>query len=157
MEELVYLLIERGETISVMESCTGGGVSNLITNIPNASKVFSFGAVTYSNEYKIRMGVDEKIINNYTVYSMEVAREMARVISKYTNSNYGIGVTGKLKKADENNLVGEDDVVYLAIYDSNKNTFETEKIKLLYDERVDNKNQILEVFIKKMLKVIREK
>ena len=157
MEELVYLLIDRGETISVMESCTGGGVSNSITNIPNASKVFSFGAVTYSNEYKIRMGVDEKIINNYTVYSMEVAREMARVISKYTNSNYGIGVTGKLKKADENNLVGEDDVVYLAIYDSDKNTFETEKIKLLYDERVDNKKQILDVLIKKMLKVIREK
>ncbi len=154
MEEVIKLLIENNQTISVMESCTGGGISNTITNIPNASKVFSFGAITYSNEYKIRMGVDEKIINNYSVYSMEVAREMARVISKYTNSNYGIGVTGKLKKPDENNLVGQDDIVYLAIYDADKNTFETEKIKLEYDSRIDNKKQIINIFVEKMLKVL---
>lgn len=157
MEEVVNLLIEKNKTISTMESCTGGGISNAITNIPNASKVFSFSAITYSNEYKIKMGVDEKLINNYTVYSMEVARDMARVISKYTNSNYGVGITGKLKKIDENNLTGEDDVVYLAIYDYEKNTFETEKIKLKYEERVDNKNQIINTFVEKMKKVLEEK
>lgn len=47
-----------------MESCTGGGVANAITNIEGSSRVFMFGAVTYSNEYKIKMGVNRNIIEN---------------------------------------------------------------------------------------------
>ena len=50
MKEIVELLIQRKETISTMESCTGGMVANEITNIPGASDIFSFGAVTYSNQ-----------------------------------------------------------------------------------------------------------
>lgn len=43
-----------------MESCTGGALVNAITNIPGASEVLKFSAVTYSNEYKIKLGVDSK-------------------------------------------------------------------------------------------------
>ena len=46
------------------------------------------------------MGVPSEIINKYTVYSMEVAIAMAGAISNYTNSNYGVGVTGKLREKD---------------------------------------------------------
>lgn len=153
MERVVKMLIETNKTISTMESCTGGGLSNAITNIPDASRIFKYGAVTYSNEYKIKMGVDNKLINEYSVYSMEVARDMARKISDFTDSNYGVGVTGKLKKSDENNLSGEDDVVFLSIYNKDKNEYLDLRIKLEFDNRIDNKNQIIKEFIDNFLKI----
>ena len=125
---------------------------NAITNIPDASKVIKFSAVTYSNEYKIKMGVSSDLINKYSVYSMEVSRDMARVISEYTNSNYGVGVTGKLKKTDPNNMFGDDDVVYLSIYDKDLDKYYDKKIKLNFDSRIDNKNQIIEEFINLIIK-----
>ncbi len=155
MEELVKKLIEKQMTISTMESCTGGAISNQITNIPDASKVIRFAAVTYSNEYKIKMGVPSDIIQKYTVYSMEVAKEMAKAISDYTSSNYGVGVTGKLKRFDEANPYGEDDVVYLAIYDRNNDLYYGEKIKLSFESRNDNKNEIIHYFVLKMLEILK--
>ena len=82
---IVKLLIKNNKTISIMESCTGGGVANTITNIEGSSEVFKFGAVTYSNEYKIKMGVSSNIIDKYTVYSTETSNEMSKNISNYTN------------------------------------------------------------------------
>ena len=101
MNEVIKLLTEKNKTISTMESCTGGGIANAITNIEGSSEVFKFGAVTYSNEYKIKMGVSSNIIDKYTVYSTETSNEMSKNISNYTNSNYGIGVTGKLNRVDK--------------------------------------------------------
>ena len=150
MKNIVELLINKNKTISTMESCTGGAIANYITNIPDASKVFSFSVVTYSNEYKIKMGVNKKIIDKYSVYSIEVAQEMAKVISNFTNSNYGIGVTGKLKKADENNPFGDDDLVYLSIYDKDNNKYYNENVKLEFEERIDNKNQIINILVDKL-------
>ena len=66
MNEVIKLLTEKNKTISTMESCTGGGIANAITNIEGSSEVFKFGAVTYSNEYKIKMGVSSNIIDKYT-------------------------------------------------------------------------------------------
>ena len=154
MENIVELLIKNNKTISTMESCTGGGIVNYITNIPNASKVIAFSAVTYSNEYKIKMGVNKELIDKYSVYSMEVACDMAKTISEYTNSNYGVGVTGKLKKMDENNLFGLDDVVFLSIYDRDNDKYYSEKIKLKFDSREDNKKQIINTFVYKMVNLL---
>ncbi len=155
MEELVKLLRENKKTISFMESCTGGAVSNKITDIPNASEVFMFSAITYSNEFKIKMGVDKKIIDKYSVYSFPVAHDMAFKIAQYTKSDYGVGITGKLKKKDNNNLFGEDDVVYLTIYDCANDTYIDEKIKLLYNTRKENKDQIINILVEKMLNLIK--
>lgn len=55
-----------------------GKLCSEITNISDSSVIFKFGAVTYSNFYKVKMGVDEGKINNYGVYSTEVACEMAK-------------------------------------------------------------------------------
>lgn len=55
-KEIIEILTERNETIATMESCTGGGVANAITNIEGSSNILKFSAVTYSNEYKIKMG-----------------------------------------------------------------------------------------------------
>lgn len=98
MKEVVDILISNNNTISTMESCTGGGVSNAITNIEGSSSIFKFGAVTYSNEYKIKMGVNSDIIDEYSVYSMETANEMSKKISDFTISDYGIGITGKINR-----------------------------------------------------------
>ena len=155
MKNIVNLLIEKNKKISTMESCTGGAIANYITNIPDASKVIEFSAVTYSNQYKIKMGVNKDIIDKYTVYSMEVACEMARVISEYTNSNYGVGVTGKLKKIDENNPYGEDDLVYLSIYDRDNKIYFNEKIKLKFNQRFENKEQIINIFVDKMIDLLK--
>ena len=155
MEEVVELLIKLNKTIGVMESCTGGGISNAITNVSGSSLAFNYGAVTYSNEYKIKMGVPSDIITEYTVYSSEVAIAMAKAISNYTNSNYGVGVTGKLKKFDEANPYGEDDIVYLAIYDRDNDICYNEKIKLISDSRIDCKTEIINILVNKMKEIIK--
>jgi len=123
MNKVVELLIKNNKTISTMESCTGGALVNAITNIPGASEVLKFSAITYSNEYKIKLGVDSKIIDKYTVYSIETADEMSKVISNYTNSNYGVGITGKLSRPDINNPYGEDNLVFISIYNKDNNKY----------------------------------
>lgn len=89
---IITILKEKKYTIGVMESCTGGAVANAITNNPGSSDVFKLGLVTYSNEAKIKFGVDEKIIKKYGVYSKEVAEKMAKKIS----GDVGVGVSGQL-------------------------------------------------------------
>ena len=84
MKEIIELLTKNEETISTMESCTGGGIANAITNVPGASEVFKYGAVTYANEFKIKMGINKETIEKYTVYSQEVADEMSKKITEFT-------------------------------------------------------------------------
>ena len=57
MKKIVKMLKKKNKTISTMESCTGGLVASSITDIPDASIVLKFSAVTYSNEFKIKMGL----------------------------------------------------------------------------------------------------
>ncbi len=154
MEEVVKKLISLNKTISTMESCTGGSVVNAITNVEGSSDVLKFSAVTYSNEYKIKMGVSEEIINKYSVYSMETAKEMSRVISNYTNSNIGIGVTGKLNRIDKANLVGDDNTIYISIYDRDNDKYLEFILKAIYSDRESNKNYIVNEISKKLLTIL---
>ena len=139
MEELIKILTEKNKTISTMESCTGGFIANEITNAPGASNVFKFGAVTYSNEYKIKLGVDKDIIDRYTVYSIETAKEMSKKISDYTNSNLGIGITGKLNRADENNNFGNNNEVFICVYDRSADKYHISSLFVKEQSRKDNK------------------
>ena len=125
MKEIVEILTQRNETIATMESCTGGMIVNAITNIEGSSNVLKFSAVTYSNEYKVKMGVPKETIDQYTVYSMEVAREMARAISAFAHSNYGIGITGRMNVEDPNNQGGDTSFIYIAIYHAETNHYDT--------------------------------
>ena len=115
IEKLVHELTEKKLTISFMESASGGGLANAVTNVEGASEVLEFSAVTYSNEFKIKMGVPQDVILKYTVYSMETAREMARSIKEFSHSSIGVGVTGKLNRVDKYNLYGDDHVVFVAV------------------------------------------
>lgn len=144
MKEIIEKLKELNKTISTMESCTGGYIVNAITNIPGASYVLEYSAVTYSNEFKVKMGVKKEIIDKYTVYSQEAADEMSYRISKYSNSNYGIGITGKLLRKDQNNDYGKDNQVFISIYDKDNNEYIKSCVEVISDSREENKKIVLD-------------
>ena len=150
MKEVIDYLIDNKISISTMESCTGGGVVNAITNIEGASEVLKFSAVTYSNEYKIKMGVNSETINKYSVYSMEVAQEMAKSISCFTNSDIGIGITGKLNRADINNKFGNDNQVFISIFYND--SYYDKGLLVTKETRKENK----EVIIEEITKILKE-
>lgn len=155
MKEVVELLNKNNKTISTMESCTGGGVANAITNIEGSSSIFMFGAVTYSNEYKIKMGVDQNIIEKYSVYSMETAIEMSRSISAYTSSNYGVGITGKINKADPSNPYGEDNKIFISIYDKDNDRYHNKEITASSVSRSQNKEIIIKEITEMLLSILK--
>lgn len=154
MKEIVELLIKKHKTIATMESCTGGFIASSITDIEGASEVLSFSAVTYSNEYKIKLGVSAKTIDTYSVYSMNVAREMAKNISEFAQSDYGIGITGKINRKDENNLFGDDNKIFYSIYDKENDKFYDYTLTAIDDTRFNNKVMIKNEIAESLLNVL---
>lgn len=157
MKELVEILKNNNETISTMESCTGGALASAITDIEGSSEVLKFSAVTYSNEYKIKMGVSSEVIDTYSVYSIETAREMARNISIFSNSDYGVGITGKLNRVDKNNLYGADNVVFISIYDKILDIYHDLSIEVNKSSRKENKEVVLEYIKENLIEIIKNK
>lgn len=89
------MLVDNNITISVAESCTGGLISSRLINYPGISCVFMEGAVTYSNESKIkRLNVKKETIEQFGAVSSEVAMEMAEGIAMTSNTRIGISTTG---------------------------------------------------------------
>ena len=152
--KIVNELINNNKTIATMESCTGGALTSEITNVPGASDILKFSAVTYSNEYKIKMGVSEEIINEYSVYSMETAIEMSKNIALFANSNIGVGITGKLNRVDINNPFGEDNIVFISIYDKDNNKYHNYKVEAVKSTRKDNKDLVIEKIKEELIKII---
>ncbi|HZJ58386.1 MAG TPA: competence/damage-inducible protein A [Clostridia bacterium] len=92
---VVNLLAGSNKTIATAESCTGGLIARRITSIPGASDIFMEGAVTYSNESKIkRLGVSRSTLIKYGAVSFETATEMVAGILRTTGADVGIAVTG---------------------------------------------------------------
>lgn len=156
MKEIVELLIKNHKTIATMESCTGGFIASSITDIEGASEVLRFSAITYSNEYKIKLGVSAKTIDTYSVYSMNVAREMAKNISEFAQSDYGIGITGKINKKDENNLFGDDNKIFYSIYDKENDKFYDFELTAIDDTRYNNKIFIKNNIAISLLKILKK-
>lgn len=152
MRRLVNKLIKNKRKIATMESCTGGGVADAITSIEGASEIMGFSAVTYSNDAKMMMGVSPDVINKYSVYSMECANEMSRNICIKANSDIGVGVTGKLNRVDVNNPFGEDNVVFISVYDKTKDVYYNSKVDAVLKSRKDNKKLV----IKEVIKLVNE-
>lgn len=94
-QTVVSLLIKKRKTIAVAESCTGGLLAGMVTNISGASGIFNEGIVTYSNESKIKyLGVKEQTLKKYGAVSCQVAKEMACGIRNSAGADIGIGITG---------------------------------------------------------------
>ncbi len=89
------LLKERKWSVSTAESCTGGLLSNMFTDVPGSSEYFCGGVVAYSNEVKInQLNVDQHAIIEYGAVSKEVALQMAKGVAKNLGSDIGIATTG---------------------------------------------------------------
>lgn len=150
MEEICKKIVETLKTkkctISFMESCTGGFLANSITNISGASDVLKVSLVTYSTEYKEHFGVDKNIIKQYTVYSMETAKEMSRNVSNLAKSNIGVGVTGEL-----GNTTKDENRVYYSIYFSNINKYITKEIVIESNKREKMKGTVADNIFKDIM------
>lgn len=94
-EVVVNSLTERSMTLATAESCSGGLISNRITDVSGSSQVFLMGICSYSNESKISLlGVDRKLIEEYGAVSEQVACAMAEGVRKLSGADFGIAVTG---------------------------------------------------------------
>lgn len=89
------ILKEKGATLAVAESCTGGLISHRITDVPGSSEVFLFSGVTYSNDAKIKaLNVEPETLEKYGAVSPEIAREMAVGARRLTGATYGLSTSG---------------------------------------------------------------
>jgi PncC family amidohydrolase len=103
LEKLIGdLLRERGWTLSIAESCTGGLVCDRITDVPGSSDYFEGGMVNYSNESKakhLRISLD--YVKKYGAVSPQVARRMAQGVRKAFGTSFGLSATGVAGPAGE--------------------------------------------------------
>ena len=88
-------LVQQEKTIAVAESCTGGALAALVTDIPGASRYFLQGWITYSNKAKIsELNVPADVIEKYGSVSEQVAEAMAKNAGKIAGADFAIGITG---------------------------------------------------------------
>lgn len=89
------LLTQRNETISVAESCTGGGIGQLLTAVPGSSAYFIGGIISYDNSLKVNLlGVKPEDLAEFGAVSEVVAKQMALNVKKRLNTHWGLSVTG---------------------------------------------------------------
>ncbi|HTR81624.1 MAG TPA: competence/damage-inducible protein A [Bacteroidota bacterium] len=96
LEDVVgALLVEKGMSLAIAESCTGGMIANRITNVSGSSAYFNRGVVTYSNESKIALlGVSPDMISQNGAVSREVAQAMASGVREHAGVDIGVSTTG---------------------------------------------------------------
>ena len=92
---LIKLLRERGETLAIAESCTGGNLGAALTAIPGSSDVFLGGVIAYQNSIKKELlDIPQQLIDNHGAVSREVAEAMAKGVLKKFNSDWSLSTTG---------------------------------------------------------------
>ena len=153
-EIIVKKLIDNKETISSMESCTAGYFATTITNVSGSSEVLLYSAITYSNEFKIKMGVPKEIIDKYTVYSIETSASMAKEITKFSNSTYGVGITGQIGRIDPSNNTGNVNEIFVTIYNSKNDTYHSFKINTKEESRLESKKYIVDRILEELLNIL---
>lgn len=89
------ILIKKHKTVAAAESCTGGLLSKLLTDLPGSSKYFTLGLVTYSNTAKKEvLKVPIKILSKKGAVSKEAAEKMSLSAKNLGRTDFGIGITG---------------------------------------------------------------
>ncbi|MDY6971942.1 MAG: CinA family nicotinamide mononucleotide deamidase-related protein [Thermodesulfobacteriota bacterium] len=96
MEEVVgHMLLAKGMTVSVAESCTGGQIGQRLTNVPGSSRYFLGGVVAYSNESKVDLiHVLPGTLEKHGAVSDKTVREMASGVREQVKTDLGLAVTG---------------------------------------------------------------
>lgn len=114
-EALVKALLTAGKTVATAESCTGGMLGKLLTDIPGSSGAYPGGVISYSNAVKERLlGVQAQALREFGAVSEPVARQMAEGVRRVIGADYGVGITGIAGPAsdDTSKPVG---LVYVAL------------------------------------------
>jgi nicotinamide-nucleotide amidase len=94
-EVIGRLLVEKGKTLAVAESCTGGYISHLVTSVPGSSNYFKGGVTAYSNAVKQNLlGVNESSLKEFGAVSEQVAKEMALGVKKILQTDFAVATTG---------------------------------------------------------------
>lgn len=143
-EKAVKKLKEQNKTLALAESCTGGWVSKIITDVSGASAVYQGGVCSYSNEVKMSvLGVKEEALASYGAVSEQVAIQMAEGVKKTLNSDIGIGITGIAGPFSDNTNkpVG---LIYVAISDNEKTLCTELKNNFKEDIRLQNRLSAVE-------------
>ena len=136
--ELIRLFTEKGLTLAVAESCTGGLVAQRLTSVSGASSVIGLGVVSYSEEIKQKvLGVRKETLADGGVYSRECALEMARGVRALSGSDLGIGITGIAGPSGgtEKDPVG---TVYIALSSEEKE----ESVRKLFGHAKSSRDEI---------------
>ena len=95
VSQIGKLLCRQNASIAIAESCTGGLISHMITNVPGSSDYFLLSGVTYSNKAKINLlGVSPETIKQYGAVHEETAKEMARGVRRIAGATYGLSTSG---------------------------------------------------------------
>lgn len=95
VEELAGLLRRSGRSLATAESCTGGWVSKVLTDLAGSSDWFGYGLVTYSNQAKQRvLGVGSDTLERFGAVSEQVVEEMARGLLELSGADLGLAVSG---------------------------------------------------------------
>jgi nicotinamide-nucleotide amidase len=132
------LLKEKGKTLSLAESCTGGFIAHLMTSMLGSSAFFVGGVVSYDNDVKEKvLGVDADTLNNFGAVSEETVLQMAKGVQKVMKTNYSLAVSGIMGPdgGTEAKPVG---TVWIAVCNEEK-TF-TKTINLRYDRKRNIEN-----------------
>ena len=120
-DQIHRLLIKKRKTVAVAESCSGGLLSNLLTNISGSSNYFLLGIVAYSNDAKNNiLNIPRNVISKKGAVSQEVAGLMASSVKELAGADFGIGLTGIAGPTGGSKLkpVG---TVFIALSSKNKN------------------------------------
>ena len=144
IKNIIENFSKRNLWIATAESCTGGYIAHMITNVSGASKVFERGIVCYSNEAKIEiLKVDPKAIEEYGAVSEPVAWQLAHNVRKLSKVDIGVGITGIAGPTGgtKDKPVG---LVYIG-YSTDKETFV--KKYVFKTDRISFKEKVLEEVI----------
>ena len=156
-EKIINILKQQKETVSCMESCTGGLLASTLTNVSGSSEVLQVSLVTYSNRFKEKFGVPQEVIEKYSVYSMETAREMAKQVSCFANSTWGIGITGQIGRIDPQNKGQQINTIYFSIYQAKQGKYWDTILQVEEQKtRKKNKEKIVEKVLEQFYQVLKE-
>jgi nicotinamide-nucleotide amidase len=94
-KEVARILVREGKTLSVAESCTGGFLSNALTDIPGSSRFFKSGIIAYSNETKTNfLGVPRSMLQKNGAVSLPCIRQMSNGVRRLFKTDFGVATSG---------------------------------------------------------------
>ncbi len=146
--ETAQKLIKKEKTLSVAESCTGGWLSKILTDVSGISAIYKGGVCSYSNDVKMNiLGVKEETLACFGAVSESTAREMANGVREKLDTDIGIGITGIAGPTSDNTQkpVG---LIYVALATEKETIVKELRNTFKEDIRLNNRLSALETALK---------